>query len=80
MVHEICATQIYSVIKGNIDGVVKCVKYELLGKPLISPMIANKEIRLAVPTNTTKIQWSEINRAIEYGKNQGVKVTVTQVK
>ncbi|WP_133814854.1 endonuclease toxin domain-containing protein [Photorhabdus tasmaniensis] len=30
--------------------------------------------------NTTKVQWTEINRAIEYGKNQGVKVIVTQVK
>ncbi|EOK0926315.1 TPA: hypothetical protein ACNCH7_004380, partial [Escherichia coli] len=27
-----------------------------------------------------KTQWAEINRAIEYGKSQGVKVTVTQVK
>ncbi|WP_370513268.1 hypothetical protein [Pantoea sp. paga] len=30
--------------------------------------------------NSTKTQWTEINRAIEYGKSQGVKVTVTQVK
>ncbi|WP_331251368.1 hypothetical protein [Photorhabdus khanii] len=37
-------------------------------------------MRLAVPANTTKAQWLEINRAIEYGKNQGVKVIVTQVK
>lgn len=43
-------------------------------------MITSKEVRLAVPANTTKVQWIEINRAIEYGKSQGVNVTVTQVK
>lgn len=37
-------------------------------------------IQLAIPADTTKTQWAEINRAIEYGKSQGVKVTVTQVK
>ncbi|WP_442853472.1 endonuclease toxin domain-containing protein [Aeromonas sp. L_1B5_3] len=43
-------------------------------------VFANREIQIAVPANTTKIQWTEINRAIEYGKNQGVIVKVTQVK
>ncbi|EMZ42914.1 hypothetical protein QSH14_16640 [Proteus faecis] len=43
-------------------------------------MIVNKEIQLAVPVSTTKIQWAEINRAIEYGKSKGVEVKVTQVK
>ncbi|ELY9421687.1 hypothetical protein SLY17_000605 [Cronobacter dublinensis] len=35
---------------------------------------------MAVPANTTKAQWVEINRAVEYGKNRGVKVTETQMK
>ncbi|EOI5718100.1 hypothetical protein ACMS1V_000004 [Cronobacter dublinensis] len=35
---------------------------------------------MAVPASTTKAQWVEINRAVEYGKDRGVKVTVTQVK
>ncbi|WP_411561431.1 hypothetical protein [Pectobacterium sp. F1-1] len=52
----------------------------LSGQELNSTMIAQREIRLAVPANTTKTQWTEINRAIEYGKSQGVKITVTQVK
>ncbi|EPT8896927.1 hypothetical protein ACVS90_004149 [Cronobacter dublinensis] len=33
-----------------------------------------------ITANTTKAQWVEINRAVEYGKERGVKVTVTQVK
>ncbi|EOC5804008.1 hypothetical protein [Cronobacter dublinensis] len=35
---------------------------------------------MAVPASTTKAQWVEINRAVEYGQKRGVKVTVTQVK
>ncbi|WP_225816990.1 DUF637 domain-containing protein [Photorhabdus antumapuensis] len=72
--------QIYSSLKGNIDAASLFKTYTLLDRKLNTSMIANREIRLAVPANTTKAQWSEINRAIEYGINQGVKVTVTQVK
>lgn len=72
--------QVYSSIKGNVDAAAKFKEYALSERELTSSMITNKEIQLAVPANTTKTQWTEINRAIEYGKSQGVKVTVTQVK
>ncbi|WP_139385569.1 hypothetical protein, partial [Salmonella enterica] len=72
--------QVYSSIKGNIDAAAKFEKASLSGVNIDSSMIARREVRLAVPANTTKAQWAEINRAVEYGKNQGVKVTVTQVK
>uniref|UniRef100_UPI003307B36C endonuclease toxin domain-containing protein n=1 Tax=Photorhabdus viridis TaxID=3163327 RepID=UPI003307B36C len=72
--------QVYNSIKRNIDDVAKFRDATRSGEKLTSSMINHKEIQLAVPTNTTKVQWNEINRAIEYGKNQGVKVIVTQVK
>ncbi|CNH85164.1 Uncharacterised protein [Yersinia pekkanenii] len=72
--------QIYSSLKGNIDVVASFKTYELSGRRLNSAMITSREVQLAVPINTTKAQWTEINRAIEYGKNHGVKVAVTQVK
>ncbi|ENA1778040.1 hypothetical protein ABF229_003338 [Yersinia ruckeri] len=72
--------QVYSSIKGNVDAAAKFEKYSLSRKTIDSSMITNREIQLAVPANTTATQWTEINRAIEYGKSQGVKVTVTQVK
>ncbi|WP_288494510.1 hemagglutinin repeat-containing protein [uncultured Pantoea sp.] len=72
--------QVYSSIKGNIDAAAKFKEYALSGRELTQSMISNREIQLAIPANTTKTQWIEINRAIEYGKSQGVKVTVTQVK
>lgn len=72
--------QIYSSIKGNIDAATKFETYTLTGREINSSMINNREVQLAVPASTTKIQWVEINRAIEYGKSQGVAVKVTQVK
>ncbi|EPU8562571.1 hypothetical protein ACVZYT_000267 [Yersinia enterocolitica] len=72
--------QIYSSLKGNIDAVVSFKTYSLSKQPIDSSMISRREIQLAVPANTAKAQWTEINRAIEYGKSQGVNVMVTQVK
>ncbi|PHM30270.1 hypothetical protein [Xenorhabdus innexi] len=72
--------QIYSAMKGNIDAAVRFKEFALSGKELNSSMISHREIQLAVPANTTKTQWTEINRAIEYGKSQGVTVKATQVK
>ncbi|MGE4707413.1 hypothetical protein [Yersinia enterocolitica] len=72
--------QIYNSLKGNIDTVVRFDTHTLSGEQLKPSMIASREIQLAVPALTNKTQWIEINRAIEYGKSQGVKVAVTQVK
>ncbi|MCW6567564.1 hypothetical protein NFB65_04715, partial [Yersinia ruckeri] len=72
--------QVYSSIKGNIDAAAKFDTYTLSKTEINSSMITNREIQLAVPANTTSAQWTEINRAIEYGKSQGVAVKVTQVK
>uniref|UniRef100_UPI0036D389FE endonuclease toxin domain-containing protein n=1 Tax=Pantoea sp. sgz302252 TaxID=3341827 RepID=UPI0036D389FE len=72
--------QVYNSIKGNIDAAANFKGYTLSNTPLTPGMVSNKEIQLAVPASTTKTQWIEINRAIEYGKSQGVAVKVTQVK
>ncbi|WP_455722184.1 endonuclease toxin domain-containing protein, partial [Yersinia aleksiciae] len=72
--------QIYRSLKGNIDEVAKFDTYILSGETLKASMITSREIQLAVPAQTSRSQWTEINRAIEYGKSQGVKVAVTKVK
>ncbi|HHQ4555470.1 TPA: VENN motif pre-toxin domain-containing protein [Aeromonas veronii] len=72
--------QVYSSIKGNIDAAAKFETAKLSGQEIRASMFSNREIQIAVPSNTTKIQWTEINRAIEYGKSQGVIVKVTQLK
>ncbi|MNX72147.1 hypothetical protein D3C86_1034890 [compost metagenome] len=72
--------QIYSSLKGNIDSAAKFESYTLGNFSLNGSMINTRELRVAVPSETTSAQWVQINKAIEYGKSQGVKVTVTEVK
>lgn len=72
--------QVYGSIKENVDAAAKFKEYALSGREFTSSMIFNREIKFANPVNATKAQWAAINRAIEYGKSQGVTVKVTQVK
>uniref|UniRef100_UPI001FC81CF5 hemagglutinin repeat-containing protein n=2 Tax=Burkholderia gladioli TaxID=28095 RepID=UPI001FC81CF5 len=73
--------QIYSSMKSNIDAMLNFDKpYTLLGARVDPAKIVNKELQLAVPEQTNAAQWEQINRAIQYGEGQGVKVVVTTVK
>jgi len=73
--------QIYSSMKGNIDTVATFDKpYTLSGVTVDPAKIVTRELQVAVPTQTTALQWAQINKAIQYGASQGVKVVVTPVK
>lgn len=73
-------TQIYSSLKGNIDAVANFTEASLSRTTLTASDITARQLQLAVPAGTTSAQWTQINRAIEYGQSQGVKVIVTTVK
>ncbi len=73
-------SQVYNSLKGNIDAAAKFETYTLGNVPLDSSMIAARELRVAVPSGTTSAQWAQINRAVEYGQSQGVKVIISAVK
>ncbi|WNH44846.1 hemagglutinin repeat-containing protein [Xanthomonas hawaiiensis] len=72
--------QVYSSLKSNIDAIKDFSKYGLSGVSLKSSQIATRELQVAIPSNTTAEQWTEISRAIEYGKNNGVIVKIFEVK
>ncbi|WP_338641618.1 hemagglutinin repeat-containing protein [Burkholderia pyrrocinia] len=73
--------QVYASVKGNIDAMLNYDKpYTLLGTRVDPAQIVSKELQLAVPEQTNAVQWEQINRAIQYGESQGVKVVVTTVK
>lgn len=72
--------QIYSTLKGHIDAAADFDQHARRGKELLSSDIVSKEIRLAIPAATNKAQWQQIYKAIDYGKSQGVKVIITEVK
>jgi filamentous hemagglutinin len=42
--------------------------------------ILSRELQVAIPAATTPTQWEQINRAIQYGASQGIKVTITMVR
>ncbi|WP_180296900.1 VENN motif pre-toxin domain-containing protein, partial [Snodgrassella communis] len=72
--------QIFNTLKNNIDAAANFTRHDLRGSTVLSTDISSREIRLAVPTTTNKVQWQQIHRAIDYGKSRGVKVIVTEVK
>jgi len=72
--------QIYSSLKGNINAAAKFESYKLADVPLNSGMINSRELHVAIPAKTTSAQWDQINRAIDYGHSQGVKLIITLIK
>jgi len=71
-------SKIYYSLKGNVDAIVNFDKpYTLSGTTLDPALITSRELRVAVPVETTPAQWQHINRAIQYGQDNGVKVIVT---
>ena len=72
--------QIYSTLKNYIDKAANFKIYSLSGVELNANTIRRREIHLAIPAQTTKEQWQQINKAIEYGKTHNVNVKVTEIK
>lgn len=73
-------SQVFSSLKGNVDAAVKFEKYTLANTPSDSSMIAARELRVAIPSETTAAQWVQVGRAVEYGKSEGVEVIISVVK
>ncbi|WP_176155200.1 hypothetical protein [Burkholderia vietnamiensis] len=67
-------------LKGNIDAVANFMEASLETRTLTADEITARQLQVAVPSGTTPAQWQQINRAIQYGQSQGVKVIVTPVK
>ena len=43
-------------------------------------MIKQREIHLAIPTQTNKEQRLQLQRVVEYGKNRNITVKITEIK
>jgi filamentous hemagglutinin len=72
--------KIYHSVKRNIDAAMVFEKYNLDKFRLTSADIANREIRLAIPKQTSPNQWEQLKRAIEYGKERNIKLIITETK
>lgn len=47
---------------------------------LTNTKIKSKEMQLAIPENTSKIQLEAIQKSIEYANSKGITIKVTKVK
>ncbi|MFZ6774933.1 DUF6862 domain-containing protein [Undibacterium sp. SXout7W] len=73
-------SQVYSSLKGNVDAVANFTEAKLSGTELKAAQINARELNVAIPANTTPTQWTEINKAIQYGQSKGVIVKITVIK
>lgn len=73
-------TKVYNTLKKHIDSAANFTNYKLSGMPLTSDMIKNRALAVAIPKNTTSIQWEQINKAIQYGKQNNIKINITVVE
>ncbi len=73
-------SQVYSSLKGNVDTAANFKVAALSGTVLKAAQINARELNVAIPANTTSAQWTEINKAIQYGQSKGVTVKITVIK
>ena len=43
-------------------------------------MIASQEISLALPAETNALQWSQVERVVQYAEGKGVAIKITKVE
>jgi hypothetical protein len=69
---------IYKKVVGYVDDTVN---YERRKDSDVDPAdIKSKTIHLAIPEWTSPTQWRHLNRAIVYGKDNGVKIVITRIR
>lgn len=72
--------EVYNKIERYVD---KTVGFTVGNRPKIVPldatMIKTREIQLGIPANTGVAQWSQIQRAIDYGKLNNVEIVITRI-
>ncbi len=71
---------VYNRIKQYVDKTLEFTEYgKGLEKPITSSDIISREIRLGIPADTGTAQMQQIQRAIEYGKLNNVKIEITRI-
>ncbi len=72
---------VYQTLKGYVDKTLDFKRYDKGLRPdeINTSMIKIKEIQLGIPADTGIDQMRQIQRAIEYGKLNNVKIEVTRI-
>ncbi len=72
--------QIYSALKRYINKTASFEEAKLGVVKVSADKIDTRKIELAIPTNTTAEQYKQIEKAIEYAKDNGIELNITRVK
>jgi filamentous hemagglutinin len=68
--------RIYQSLKKNIDDTLKFQEHRLSGKTVEKEWIKTRRLEVAIPKQTTPDQITQIQRAIDYGRTNGVQVNI----
>lgn len=71
---------VYNTLKGYIDKLKDFKGANKSGKEVLESDIKEKVLDVAIPKGATKAQVEQIQEAIKYGQNQGIKVEINVVK
>lgn len=72
---------IFSSLKKDIDAAAGFDQVTTLKGYTLDPAnISRRELQLGIPANTSATQWGQIDKAIQYAKQQGVTIKVTVIK
>jgi RHS repeat-associated protein len=67
--------RVLSVLRDHVDAAADFEAYRLGRTSLSSDDIVSRTVRVAVPLETNAEQWAQIQRAIEYANERGVRLT-----
>ena len=71
---------VYNRIKQYVDKTLEFTEYRKgLQEPITAAKIKTREIQLGIPADTGIAQMRQIQRAIEYGKLNNVKIEITRI-
>ena len=71
---------VYNKIKQYVDKTLEFTEYgKGLPEPITAAKIKTREIKLGIPSYTGIAQMRQIQRAIEYGKLNNVKIEITRI-
>jgi hypothetical protein len=71
--------QIYQSLKRNVDAIVNFEKYERPAFSLYSHQIRMAELHVGIPHNTSPLQRTFVDRAIDYAQLNGIKMEIFHV-
>jgi filamentous hemagglutinin len=70
--------QVYYTAKQHIDNAAEFEKAERFEREVRRDQITSTVVEILVPAQTTRAQWEQLYRAVEYGKSRNVVVKITK--